>query len=281
MSTEIHGGLRLTPGTNPFAVIRAARALIEPLREQRIAEAVAEEAGRLVHTAEISGQPVLRPLRAAADKLVEETMESDWRQLNCRIGMADDPETGIIHLLVLGADEYREAVLEIDGVEEYAYWSGMNPERISPDEWVERRDVWDRIFPGIGSVSRNMMVAAIDDRYAFFKQGRVDEFRAVEAHLPNEDDRVLTLIADRVFARMQEADPISIDRFMSTYPKRMGRAKEFAQSGAFDAVRKLVGSLIGPTSWETFGEGATTSLFHANRDRVDWLIARSIHVDLV
>ncbi|MHA7274800.1 hypothetical protein ACX80Z_15390 [Arthrobacter sp. TMT4-20] len=214
---------------------------LKPTHDKLIGEALAVGVADLIHVAEISREPAERPLAAAAKVLAEVTLKSGWRGLNCRIGVAKGPATGIDHLLVLGSQEYIDVVAGLDGVEEYEYWNNSDgPDHVTAEEWAERRDAWDRIFPGLGNVRENMTVWSLDNgAWRVYSAFRADRFSSVEPHLPLED-RATNHVRDRIFCAVEDQGSPDINNGAGDIFGRLRRANKLATRYATAPARKLI-----------------------------------------
>lgn len=269
-------GFRITPGTNPFTVLKAARPLLEPVRDRLILKAIAEGAGDLVKAADLTGEPAEYPVNTAARELRKETQTEDWRGIGCRLGMAHDEPTGSTYLLVRGNGDYFDALTGLAGLEDYSYWNGTEgPEDIPEDDWDARRDVWDRLLPGWGHIGDNMAVQHLDqDHWAINRFGSPEEYGAVEPYLPSIEDRARRLTTDFVFMDLLKRTPGS-DR-PSVLMETLDDAIDLAKQEAFDPIRTMIAGLIAPSGPDVFSTGAAVSLLPSNRARVGYRVARIV-----
>lgn len=126
----------------------------------------------------------------------------------------DDTTLLIVHA---ANDAYREALLTLPGIEDYAYWNNSDqPDGISDEQWAARRDDWERALgpdwvPANHGVSiststwgRGILTEHHDDRWV---QGALDSQPSVRARLvvPLTDYAVRDVARDQLMQAVSSA----------------------------------------------------------------------------
>lgn len=173
MSTKIHSGYILAPGTDPFEFSRRLRQAMDPIRDRLDAALAARLIAERLDRSILAGEPLAgdAPVKAylewrkEQEGLKESERGHDPHRFEASIG--DDPATGRLHLLVFAdKSEYEEALEDVEGVEEYGYWNNTDrPEGVSEEEWDARRDAWGRVMPS-GVPIEHMLSFTLRGKYS-------------------------------------------------------------------------------------------------------------------
>ena len=158
MSLYVSGGLLLTgPSARPLALPAALKPVLLEVADRLFHEALAARVAHHIDRVRLglpglvpAGSPatVLRALiRQVAVEAVDAIRDEDAHHRVLDLGVSvtilahperDDALLGIVHA---GRTELRDAVLALDGIEEYAYRAEESP-RLGAQEWQERARVW-------------------------------------------------------------------------------------------------------------------------------------------
>ena len=152
MSTKVHNGYRLTAGTDPFAFIVSARAVLDPVRDRLDARILATAATALLDAATRDGADYPPSALASAflahDDEQSKLTKTDRRENPNRFELAivADDQTGRAGVLIYAErPELIDAFEALDAVEPYPYWNNSDqPDDVTDTEWDQRRDFWDR-----------------------------------------------------------------------------------------------------------------------------------------
>ncbi|HUX69859.1 MAG TPA: hypothetical protein VMV41_05050 [Cellulomonadaceae bacterium] len=152
MSTKVHNGYRLAAGTDPFAFIASARAVLDPVRDRLDARILATAATALMDAATRDGadypQSALTVAYLAHDDEQSKFAKTDRRENPNRFELVivADTQTGRAGVLIyVERPELVDAFEALDAVEPYPYWNNSDqPDDVTDAEWDQRRDFWGR-----------------------------------------------------------------------------------------------------------------------------------------
>lgn len=188
MSTNIHNGYRLVGVEAPaalFALLADLRRRLDVVYEAAYLRAVVEiavaHADRLLlgdaMDEEMKDLPLAdsSPLFCASfhiDRVWREVIRRGRRapelDFQCEVFLYADPtsRSPLYGLLVTERDDYRQAWEETPGVEPWPYWNSTDrPCELSPQEWEDRRETWDRVLGRQGRMAGAMTWALLGDSH--------------------------------------------------------------------------------------------------------------------
>lgn len=148
MSTKIHEGYRLAPGTDIWEFTERLRAQGNELRNKLDMEAIETFAQAAENE---RGEFPSREARLMAGyhgwadlmRTLGESRISDPHQLS--VTFIRDPKNGRILARLYAGSKMEEVFTKQPEVEYFGYWDNSDPdEDCTEDEWRERKDSWER-----------------------------------------------------------------------------------------------------------------------------------------
>lgn len=219
MNDKIYTGFKLVPRdlASIATAMESVRVSIEDLQRQRYLQAFARI---LTYMLDRSQQAVAAGRTEGMDAgvpawLVRTSIEK--RQQRIRTTHARDPDVDLEVILscwcaprlgeVVGCafGEFSDAVLKIlkdaSVATDYAYWNSGEPDpNIQPDEWAQRRSVWNDV-----KAQKSGMV------FQFRFEGELaalpSQWEEIEPHLPDMDTRARELATPALFRSWYDALP--------------------------------------------------------------------------
>lgn len=166
MSSKIYGGLRSTI-RDPFELGLKVREIIEPIFMRKVDEAVTlldanPETNLDNFFYPLGGKPVDRGFDNADTVInaVEKLRKSVRRTFSdydfgyevILIPNRYSAEKPLLMIFSEASDEYTQALLDADVVEEYGYWDNTDrPEEVTAKEWKQRKKAWGALLESFTS----------------------------------------------------------------------------------------------------------------------------------
>lgn len=188
MSTKIYNGVRIDTG-NIFDFTRKLRETLTPVRTRAQQAHIANEAvshldrrtlGLPEPTCDApwgsdpaAANDIAHLIRIVASNLMHAQVSMrangkihDWEYDPHRfeLSIGQDPETGVTVGIFYCEDEnLRDAFLAMCEVEDFHYQNQTDrPKEITSEDWELRRQVWDRVLPGLGVPAEQMLTFKLD-----------------------------------------------------------------------------------------------------------------------
>lgn len=152
MSTKLYNGIIIDTDKNVFQLSKDIRETCEKVFEELnleytsnllkrvyaeyVSEKIKDDAAILEHGLYIK----------ALEKHKEDAKDEFNRNfLLCDVSIFSPLEDGrMLGYVFANKSEYYDAVLELDGIREFAYWNNTDqPDNVTDDEWDERRTLWN------------------------------------------------------------------------------------------------------------------------------------------
>lgn len=171
MGTKIHHGYRLGKKTLPelSAFVQVARRFMGTVCLEQVSTRLAEICADIVDYAivgtlderrEVAGRYVidmLKPatpiamakgwLRQKMDEAGASALRDPMNDMSCDMSLFVAADGEVYALLHAEQPAFHRAFLSLEGVQEYAYWSGEAPHGITLGEWEARKTTWAQLIP--------------------------------------------------------------------------------------------------------------------------------------
>lgn len=188
MSTKIYNAVLIDTG-NVFAFTRTLRETLTPVRRRAQETQIAGEVSSYLDRRALglpepscddprrsdptTAKDISHLIRIVASNLMRAQMSMrangkihDWEYDPHRfeLSIGQDPETGVTVGIFYCEDEsLRDAFLAMCEVEDFHYQNQTDrPKEITSEDWELRRQVWDRVLPGLGVPAEQMLTFQLD-----------------------------------------------------------------------------------------------------------------------